>query len=177
MKTKDWQNAAKLIRERDSHAATADSGELSSFSLSKLPVDECRPPTVLQGPYIPLSTSTPIHMPQGNQQTMDSVPDKSPFQQVIPSIPQQSLYPLLAALQTHLIIEPNWAEVTDKAKNLEHIVQRCDPPATILQGDPPILQGSGEIPGLYSHIAQSQDQDSDSIPRPFKSTKSRGGKK
>ena len=24
-------------------------------------------------------------------------------------------------IQTHLIIEPNWAEVTKKAKNLEHI--------------------------------------------------------
>ena len=39
-------------------------------------------------------------MPQGNQQTMDSAPDESPFQQVIPSVPQQSLYPSLAALGT-----------------------------------------------------------------------------
>ena len=26
-------------------------------------------------------------------------------------------------VQTHLIIEPNWAEVTKKAKNLEHIIR------------------------------------------------------
>ena len=26
-------------------------------------------------------------------------------------------------IQTHLIIEPNWAEVTKKAKNLEHIIR------------------------------------------------------
>ena len=32
MKAKDWQNADKLIRERQSHATTADSSELSSFS-------------------------------------------------------------------------------------------------------------------------------------------------
>ena len=25
--------------------------------------------------------------------------------------------------QTHLIIEPNWAEVTKKVKNLEHIIR------------------------------------------------------
>ena len=25
-------------------------------------------------------------------------------------------------IQTHLIIEPNWEEVTKKAKNLEHII-------------------------------------------------------
>ena len=95
MKAKDWQSTAKLIRERQSQAATADSSEHSSFPLSELLVDESRPPTVLQGPYIPLSTSTPIHVPQGNQHMMDSVPYESPFQQLIPSIPQQSLYPLL----------------------------------------------------------------------------------
>ena len=42
MKAKDWKNTAKLISERQSHAATADSSELSSFSLSELPVDESR---------------------------------------------------------------------------------------------------------------------------------------
>ena len=82
--------------------ATADSSELSSFSLSELPVDESGPPTVLQGPYVPLSTSTPICMPQGNQQMMDSTQDESPFQQVIPSLQQQSLYPSLTALGSSL---------------------------------------------------------------------------
>ena len=49
MKAKDWQNAAKLIRERQSQVATADSNELSSFPLSELSVDESGPTTVLQG--------------------------------------------------------------------------------------------------------------------------------
>ena len=95
MKAKDWKSAAKLIRERQSQAVTANSSEFNSFPLSELSVDESGPPTVLQVPYIPLSTSTPICMPQGNQQMMDSAPDESPFQQVIPSILQQSLYPSL----------------------------------------------------------------------------------
>ena len=76
-------------------------------------------------------------------------------------------------IQTHLIIEPNWAQFMKKAKNLEHVIQKCDPPAIA----PPILQGAGAVPSLYSHIAQSQDQDSENIPKPFKSTKGRGGKK
>ena len=76
-------------------------------------------------------------------------------------------------IQIHLIIEPNRAEVTKKAKNLEHIIQRCDPPATA----PPIITGGGAVPGLYSHNPQSQDQDSNSIPKPFKGTKGKGGKK
>ena len=100
MKATDWKNAAKLIKERQSQVATADTSELSSLPLSELSVDESGPPTVLQGPNVPLSTSTPIHMPQGNQQIMDSALDESPFQQVIPSIPQQSLYPSLAAKGT-----------------------------------------------------------------------------
>ena len=76
-------------------------------------------------------------------------------------------------IQTHLFIEPNWADITKKAKNLEHIIRKCDPPAI----GPPILQGAGAVPGLYSHIVESQDQDSDNIPKPFKSTKGRGGQK
>ena len=98
MKAKEWQNTAKLMRERQSQVATADSSKLSSFPHSELSVDESGLPTVLQGPYIPLSTSTPVCVPQDNQQTMDSAPDESPFQQVIPSILQQSLYPSLAAM-------------------------------------------------------------------------------
>ena len=72
-------------------------------------------------------------------------------------------------IQIHLIIEPNWAEVTKKAKNLEHILQRCDPLATASA----MIQGAGTVLSLYSHIAQSQDN----IPKPPESTKGKGGKK
>ena len=51
-------------------------------------------------------------------------------------------------IQTHLIIELNWAEATKKAKNLEHIIWRCDPLATA----PPIITGRGAVPSLYLHI-------------------------
>ena len=43
--------------------------------------------------------------------------------------------------------------------------------------NPPISQGAEAVPSLYSHIAQSQDQDSASIPKPFKSAGGHGGKK
>ena len=72
-------------------------------------------------------------------------------------------------IQTHLIIAPYWEEVTKKAKNLEHIIHQCEPPATA----PPLSQGTGAVPVLYSHIKQSQDQDSASIP----SARGCGGKK
>ena len=76
-------------------------------------------------------------------------------------------------IQTHLIIEPDWNKVTKKAKNLEHIIQKCEAPAIA----PSSLQGEGAVPSLYSHIAQSQDQGTDNIPKPYKSTIGRGGRK
>ena len=76
-------------------------------------------------------------------------------------------------IQTHLIIAPNWEEVTKNVTNLEHIIQQCEPPAIA----PLIPQGAGAVLGLYSHIEQSQDQDSASIPKPFKSARGHGGKK
>ena len=76
-------------------------------------------------------------------------------------------------IQMHLIIAPNWEEVTKKAKNLEKIIKRCEPLAIA----PLISQGTKAVPSLYSHIAQSQDQDSASLPKPFKSARGHRGKK
>ena len=42
---------------------------------------------------------------------------------------------------------------------------------------PPIAQGAGAVLSLHSHIAPFQDQDSASLPKLFKSTRGRGGKK
>ena len=84
--------------ERQNQAATTDTSELSSFSLSELPVDQSGPPTLIQGPYVPLSTSTPVHAPLVNYQSAEATQDKSSFHQVIPNIPQQLLYPSIAAM-------------------------------------------------------------------------------
>ena len=77
MRVTDWRNSAKLIKERQNQVATVDTSELSSLPLSELSVDKSGPPTVLQGPYVPLSTSTSICMQQDNQATMDSAPGDS----------------------------------------------------------------------------------------------------
>ena len=55
---------------------------------------------------------------------------------------------------TPLIIEPSWAEVTKKAKNLEHIIQRCDPPATAS----PIYQAQVHFPA-YIHSSHNHHHD------------------
>ena len=59
---------------------------------------------MIHRPYVPLSTSTPAHVPSDNQQTTKATQDESSFQQVIPNIPQQLLYPPLVAMETSLNI-------------------------------------------------------------------------
>ena len=72
MKVKDWKKAAQLVQEIQSQAATTETSELSSFSLTELPVDQSGPPTMIPGPYVSLSTSTPVHVPLDNQQTIEA---------------------------------------------------------------------------------------------------------
>ena len=67
-------------------------------------------------------------------------------------------------IQTHLITEETWQETNDKAKELEHIIRKCGPPAAAL----PTLAKGTTIPSLYSHIAHSDDKEETDIPPPFK---------
>ena len=67
-------------------------------------------------------------------------------------------------IQTHLITCENWEKTTKKAKELEHIIRKCDPTVAAL---PTLTQGAA-VPGLYSHIAHSNDKEETDIPQPFK---------
>ena len=63
-------------------------------------------------------------------------------------------------IQEHLTTEKDWAETTKKAKELEHIIMKCDPLAAAL----PTLAKGTSVPILYSHIAHSNDKDKMEIP-------------
>ena len=85
---------------------------------------------------------------------------------------------MFTIIQTHLITEKTWAETTKKAKELEHIIRKCDSLAAAL----PTLAKGTAVPGLYCHIAHSNDKDETDIPQPFKGAhpkqpKPRGGGK
>ena len=67
-------------------------------------------------------------------------------------------------IQTHLIMCKTWAKTTKKAKELEHIIRKCDPLAAAL---PNLTKGSA-VPGLYSHIAHSNDKEETDILQPLK---------
>ena len=67
-------------------------------------------------------------------------------------------------IQTHLITCKTWAKTTKKAKELEHIIRKCDPLAPAL---PNLTKGTA-VPGLYLHIDHSNDKEETDIPQPFK---------
>ena len=67
-------------------------------------------------------------------------------------------------IQTHLITEKTWEKTTDKVKELEHIIRKCDPLAAAL---PNLTKGTA-VPSLYSYIAHSNDNEATVIPQPFK---------
>ena len=63
----------------------------------------------------------------------------------------------------------SWAKTTKKAKELEHIIRKCDPPADAL----PNLTKGPAVPSLYLHIAHSNDKEETDIPQPFKGAQSK----
>ena len=70
-------------------------------------------------------------------------------------------------IQTHLVICPDWKMTKDKAKELEHIIRKCEPLAAV---EPTSATGTS-VPSLYSHIGQSEDKEDIDIPKPFKGVK------
>ena len=48
-------------------------------------------------------------------------------------------------IQTDLITEEDWPKTTKKAKELEHIIRKCNPPAAAL----PTLAKGTTVPNLY----------------------------
>ena len=67
-------------------------------------------------------------------------------------------------IQMHLITEKDWPATTKKAKELEHIIRKCDPLAAAL----PTLAKGTTVPSLYSHIAHSNDKNKAEIPQLLK---------
>ena len=96
MNPSDWIKAAALITQQKQESATADTVQLSSMPLSQLAMDDSGPPVVHHGMHVPAVTSTPTHaeMDAYTSQQEDT------YQQIMPGIPQGSLYPTFASLSS-----------------------------------------------------------------------------
>ena len=99
MNLSDWINAAALVTQQKQEAATTDTDQLSSMSLSQLAMDDSGPPVVHYGTHMPTATRTPTH----TEVHVHSPQQEDSYQQMIPGIPQDSLYPTLSSLSSEAI--------------------------------------------------------------------------
>ena len=93
MNPSDWIKAAALVTQQKQEAATTDTDQLSSMPLSQLAMDDSSPPVVHYGMHMPAATSTRTH----TEVHTHSSSQEDSYQQIIPGIPQGSLYPTLSS--------------------------------------------------------------------------------
>ena len=84
-----WIKAAALITQQKQEAATPDTDQLSSMPLSQLAMDDSSQPVVHYGMHMPAATSTPTYLEMDTY----TLQQEDTYQQIIPGIPQGSLYP------------------------------------------------------------------------------------
>ena len=82
------------------------------------------PPVVHYGTHMPAATSTPTH----TEVNTHSSQQEDSYQQIIPGIPQGSLYPTSSSLSSEAITSPEEAEtLCDKvSKGLEKYLQDAE---------------------------------------------------
>ena len=92
MNPSDWIKAAALVTQHKQEAATAETKQLSSMSLSQIAMDDSDPPVVHYGMHMPAATRYRC--------TCTEFTAEDSYQQIIPGIPQGSLYPTLSSLSS-----------------------------------------------------------------------------
>ena len=92
--------------------------------LSQLAMDDRGPPVVHYGMHMPAATSTPTHMEMDTY----TLQQEDTYQQIIPGIPQGSLYPTLASLSSKERASPEETQtLLDKvSKGLEKYLQDAE---------------------------------------------------
>ena len=91
-----WRKAAALVNQHKQAATTAETDQLSSMPLSKISIDDSGPLVVHYGSHVPVAASTPT----GTVAHVQSSLQEDSYQEIIPGIPQGSLYPTLSSLSS-----------------------------------------------------------------------------
>ena len=96
MNPSDWIKAATLVTQHKQETATAKTDQLSSMPQGQIAIDDSSPPIVHYGMHVPVAVSTPT----GTDVHAHSSRQEDSYQQIIPGIPQGSLYPTLSSLSS-----------------------------------------------------------------------------
>ena len=115
MNPSDWIKAATLVTLHKQEAATVETDQLSSMPLSQIAMDDSSPPVVYYAMHMPIATSTPT----GTDVHEHSSQQEDSYQQIIPGIPQGSLYPTLSSHSSEA------AASKDEVQSLCNKVSKC----------------------------------------------------
>ena len=96
MNPSDWIKAAALVTQNKQDATMAEMDQLNGMPLSQIAIDDSSPPVVHHDMHVPIAASTPT----GTDVHMHSSQQENSYQQIIPGIPQGSLYPTLSSLSS-----------------------------------------------------------------------------
>ena len=99
----------------------AEMDQLSSMPLSKIAMDDSGPPVVHYGSHMPVAASTPL----GTISHSHSSLQEDFYEEIIPGIPQGSLYPSLSSLSSGLVAsDTNAQSLSNKVtKGLDQYLQ------------------------------------------------------
>ena len=124
MNLSDWIKAAALITQQKQEAATTDTDQLSSMPLSQLAMDGSGPPVVHYGTHVPTATSTPTR----TEVHTHSSQEEDSYQQIIPGIPQGSLYLTLSSLSSEATTSAEEAQTLcyEVSKGLKKYLQDAE---------------------------------------------------
>ena len=96
MNSSNWRKAATLVTQHKQVAAIAETDQLNRMPPSQIAIDDSGPPMVHYGTQMPVAASTPT----GTDVHVHSSQQEDSYQQIIPGIPQGSLYPTLSLLSS-----------------------------------------------------------------------------
>ena len=98
MNPSDWIQAATLVTQHKQEAATTEADQLSSMPLSQIAMDDSGPVVhYVTHMFAVVSTHT------GTDAHMHSSQHENSYQQIIPGIPQGSLYHTLSLLSSEVV--------------------------------------------------------------------------
>ena len=122
MNPSDWRKAVALVTQHKQEAAMAETEQLSSMPLSQIAIDDNDPPVVHYGSHMPVAASTPT----GTIPHLHSSQQEDSYQEIIPGIPQGSLYPTLSSLSSGFVASDTNAQSPKVTKGLDQYLQDAE---------------------------------------------------
>ena len=119
----DWKKAVALVTQHKQESAMAATDKLSSMPLSEIAIEDSGPLVVHYGSHMSVAASTPTDTISHSH----SSPQEDSYQ-IIPGIPQGSVYPTLSSLSSGLVAsDTNAQSLSNKVtKGLDQYLQDAE---------------------------------------------------